>query len=419
MTHRYSRLTAYTLTAILITLMLTMQVAPLASVTGSDWTLRRNRLIVHEWGTFTSIAGKSGAAVEWRPLNGSSDLPGFVYNASGLPDGTGLRHGRCIKCDRPAIVRMETPVIYFYADRETTVSVRVNFVNGQITEWYPQARMIYVPDKYNLGNPSMIDWGRITVMPGAEENFLTEAKESHYYPARETDAAPIRVCRNKSDNSGDQREKFLFYRGVGTFDLPIAARLENDRVVVTNTTDMNISKFILFENRGGKAGYKIYDLSNGNAAIERPALDQTIDWLALDLVSMLVAEGLYEKEARAMLKTWRDSWFEEGLRIFYIVPRKMTDGILPITIEPAPKELARVLVGRMEVITPEMERAIQQQVAKLKSASPDIQSIARMIIRKHGRFSEPVLKSILERTTDAKLRSRIEQIIKTASEASD
>ncbi|HYO91632.1 MAG TPA: hypothetical protein VEQ40_08350, partial [Pyrinomonadaceae bacterium] len=26
-----------------------------------------NRLIVHEWGTFTSIAGKDGVSLEWRP----------------------------------------------------------------------------------------------------------------------------------------------------------------------------------------------------------------------------------------------------------------------------------------------------------------------------------------------------------------
>ena len=420
MTHKHSRLIACTLTAILITLMVTMQVAPHASVTGSDWTLRRNQLIVHEWGTFTSIAGKNGAAVEWRPLNGSSDLPGFVYNANGLPEAAGLRHGkRCIKCYSEAIFRMETPVIYFYADRETTVSVRVDFVNGRITEWYPHARMVYAPDKYNLGTPSMIDWGRITVMPGAEENFLTEVKESHYYPARETDAAPIRVCSDKGYNEADQREKFLFYRGIGSFNLPVTARLEGERVVVTNTTKRNIPKFILFENRDGRVGYEIHDPSGGKAEIERPALDQTTDYLARDLVSLLVAEGLYEKEALAMIKTWRDSWFEEGLRIFYIVPRKVTDGILPITIEPAPKELARVLVGRMEVITPEMERAVRQQIAKLKSDSPDIQSVARTIIRKHGRFSEPVLKSILEKTTDMKLRSRIKQIIKTASEATD
>src|SRR6202158_3218109 len=32
----------------------------------------------HEWGTFTSIAGVDGRAVEWSPLTGSTDLPGFV-----------------------------------------------------------------------------------------------------------------------------------------------------------------------------------------------------------------------------------------------------------------------------------------------------------------------------------------------------
>jgi hypothetical protein len=39
-----------------------------------------NDLVVHEWGTFTSIAGRNGTAVDWRPLDGASDLPKFVYN---------------------------------------------------------------------------------------------------------------------------------------------------------------------------------------------------------------------------------------------------------------------------------------------------------------------------------------------------
>ena len=33
---------------------------------------------VHEWGTFTSIAGEDGMAVEWRPQAGPDDLPCFV-----------------------------------------------------------------------------------------------------------------------------------------------------------------------------------------------------------------------------------------------------------------------------------------------------------------------------------------------------
>jgi hypothetical protein len=35
-------------------------------------------LTAHEWGPFTSIAGDRGQAVEWSPLTGSTDPPGFV-----------------------------------------------------------------------------------------------------------------------------------------------------------------------------------------------------------------------------------------------------------------------------------------------------------------------------------------------------
>src|SRR5256885_11689097 len=117
----------------------------------------KDSLIVHEWGTFTSIAGKDGVALEWRPLNGASDLPKFIYTIQSHDDG--LRHGP--KADLPAVVRMETPVLYFYSAGETDVSVRVDFPKGKITEWYPQARSV---------NTS-IDWGRLKVMPGAAFNL--------------------------------------------------------------------------------------------------------------------------------------------------------------------------------------------------------------------------------------------------------
>src|SRR6266550_7976760 len=39
-------------------------------------------------------------------------------------------------------VRMETPVIYLYDSREETVSVKVAFSKGVITEWYPRASRV-------------------------------------------------------------------------------------------------------------------------------------------------------------------------------------------------------------------------------------------------------------------------------------
>ncbi|MFY9555522.1 MAG: hypothetical protein WAV47_12490, partial [Blastocatellia bacterium] len=237
-----------------------------------------NGLIVHEWGTFTSVAGKDGVAVEWRPLNGKNDLPTFVYDMSGLATGTGLRNGRqCVKCDMEAVVRMETPVIYFYTERETTVSVRVDFLQGKITEWYPQARSAYVPAAADAWAPSTIDWGRITVIPGSEERFPVEAQPSHYYPARETDAAPLRVCGSK----GEQREKFLFYRGVGKFDPPLTAKLDDGSVVVRNTGGQTVPQVILFENYRGKIGYRFYD--SVQTELARPPLNQTVGSLEQDL----------------------------------------------------------------------------------------------------------------------------------------
>jgi hypothetical protein len=362
-----------------------------------------NRLVVHEWGTFTSIAGKDGVALEWRPLNGSTDLPKFVHT---IQEGDGgIRHG-VSKDDLTARIRMETPVLYFYSDSETDVSVKVDFPNGKITEWYPQARSV----------SAGIDWGKLKVMPGAAVNYPVESAESHYYPARETDAAPVQVCGTRGKPA--QEEKFLFYRGVGTFDLPLSVKLEGDQIVLKNTGKNEIGHLVIFENRGGKIGYRLCDALTGEMTHERPLLDKNIDSLLADLKQILVESGLYEKEAQAMIKTWRNDWFNEGTRVFYILPRETTDMILPLTINPKPAELVRVLVGRAEVITPEMERSVQQQISLLRNTSPQVREAALAEIRKYGRFSEPILKRLLEQESDASVRLLIKKLIETPPSAS-
>src|SRR5206468_11869733 len=86
-------------------------------------------LTVHEWGTFTSVAGEDGVAIDWDALGCKDDLPGFV-NDFGY---------RGFKWRLRGTVRMETPVMYFYSPREVEASVKVAFPGGLITESYPQA----------------------------------------------------------------------------------------------------------------------------------------------------------------------------------------------------------------------------------------------------------------------------------------
>jgi hypothetical protein len=359
-----------------------------------------DRLVVHEWGTFTSIAGRDGVALDWRPLNGPSDLPKFVHTIQEANEG--LRH-RSVqrKEDMTARVRMETPVLYFYSGKEMDVSVKVDFPKGKITEWYPQARAV----------GTNVDWGKLKVMPGAELNFPTESAHSHYYPAREVDSAPVQVC--STNNKPAQQEKFLFYRGVGNFDLPLSVKLEGESVHLKNLGKEEIKNLIIFENRGGKVGYRLCDAFTGEMTHERPVLDKSMDSLLEDLKQILVANGLYEKEAAAMIKTWRSSWFEEGMRVFYILPRQTTDAILPVTIEPNPAELVRVLVGRAEVITPQMEKTVQQQLSLLRDPKPEVRETAMQEIRKYGRFSEPILKRLLLTERNAAVRERIVRLIKS------
>jgi len=86
-------------------------------------SVQQGGLTIHEWGTFTSVAGEDGSAIEWNTLGCKSDLPRFVID----------RGDRNVKWSFLATVRMETPVLYFYSSRELDAHVRVAFPRGLIT----------------------------------------------------------------------------------------------------------------------------------------------------------------------------------------------------------------------------------------------------------------------------------------------
>lgn len=338
----------------------------------------KDRFVVHEWGTFTSVSDAAGKPQTWSPLSGPSDLPEFVYRSKEIKSSA---QNRCLKCEL-ALVRMETPVLYFYANREIKASVKVDFPQGRITEWFPQAREL----------SGGINWGEFTVLPGARADFPVSKGESHYYPARETDAAPLRL----DHDAKTEYEKFLFYRGIGNFSLPLRVKLAGDQVTVLNSGQCELGQIILFENRGGRVGWQTIDSLKGEKTLPCPALGQPLESLHRHLENLLVAQGLYQKEAAAMVKTWRDSWFEEGLRVFYIVPRTATDAILPIAITPAPTELARVLVGRTEILTPEIETAVQSAARKFLEGTAESHAAAIKQVQPYGRFAQPILQQMME-----------------------
>jgi hypothetical protein len=344
-------------------------------VTASDVRSIRDpeALVVHEWGTFTSIAGEDGEALAWSPQLGSDDLPCFVerfrrYRGKGFVRGT---------------VRMETPVLYFYAPRETSVNVSVGFRNGLITEWFPRAdvsptELVADDGLVRPGFMGRARWTGVRVLPGSREDFPTQGRSSHYYLARQTDAAPVEV--------GGAREKFLFYRGVANIRVPITARPEADGSVhVSSRNGAPLGTVILFERRGDRTGFEMRASAGASVSFPRPPLTGNVEELMAALEASLVRSGLYAREAKAMVDTWRDSWFEEGTRVFYVLREADVDAMLPLEIEPRPASVARVFVGRMEVITPATRAAVEAALVARDAAR----------LRPYGRFLLPISERIL------------------------
>jgi hypothetical protein len=345
-----------------------------SQLSGSDLT-------AHEWGTFTSIAGRNGQALRWSTLKGSADLPPFVEHIGSAQFKVGLM----------GTVRMETPVLYFYSPRETTVSVKVGFSKGIITEWYPHASEVKPSAKEILNRDGLfgrkeggrIAWDSVAVSPNIAASFPRghepgEPEDNQYYAARETAAAPLVV----KTAAGDQQEKFLFYRGVSADSVPISATVTSDgQVRLANLAQDEIPSVILFERRGDKLGYRMGGAVPSEISLDRPELTATFESLSRDLQDVLTSQGLYPDEAHAMIETWRQSWFEEGSRLFYIVPNSFLNTMLPLTIDPAPSQRVRVFVGRIELITPSTTQAVEKILA-----AHDLPGL-----EKYYRFVEPIL----------------------------
>lgn len=393
-------------------------------------------LIVHEWGTFTSVQGADGVQVYWNPFV-APELPKFVYDRHAPELGSTYKTGVVTR------QRMETPVIYFYSDHALTADVAVRFPQGTVTEWYPDKSAVTpnqlmptvispnaIPAQHlkdaqaapapanvvpggtyasilpiipapTVSAPPALHWKKVEILPPSADaaSLPQENSGSHYYAARETDAS---LLRTMSDGKAET-EKFLFYRGVASFVAPLTVKPVGDaaQVSLTNSGPEELTNLFVYEVRadGRLAWMPVSKLAPGEsqAVALSQAIDSGADSLAAALRSALVREGLYEKEAAAMVKTWESSWFNErGMRVLYTLPRAWTDRTLPLTVTPAPKSIERVMVARAEIITPQMEAALREKVDRYIAAKPEER--AKIVDETRalglGRFADVVMSRI-------------------------
>lgn len=383
------------------------------SVTGDKIrsSLKNNQYIAHEWGTFTSLQGSDG--VDQVGLHhGDEELPRFVH----CP--LGFSYSKCLSLLEPSETsplattqRMETPVIYFYSGTEKEVDVRVEFPNGVLTEWYPNATD-YAPraGQVNELKNGFMRWQ--TKIQTTEQEIPAVDPENIWQAQRQVDSNFVTI-----DNESD---KFIFYRGIGRFTVPLRVTSDQHGITLKNSS-MHQAPSVLMLDFDGERGaflklgplpaYGEHKLSYDilPKASEGSVTEEYLAGISTLLHSELTAQGLYPQEASAMVNTWRESYFKTpGLRILYILPRAWTDQIVPLTLTPAPQELARVFVGRIEVFT-----AVEEQhlLTDVRTAIQKQLPAWEFSMEKLGRFTEPKLWRLKTLATNDTERKYISELV--------
>jgi hypothetical protein len=338
--------------------------------------------------------------------------------------------------------KMETPVTYFYTDRPRSVSVRVDMPRGVLTHWFPMVRNFgpALTDK-PAASPaaSFLEWNKIDLIPPTAGPHTPASTPTPvlwrvnggdpWRFARDTDSAFVKTyARDPGSDTGFDYEKFLFYRGLGAFETPLVARTDASadgmRLTMTNRAPQPLKGIVAVKVEGDSIAFApLPDLAGGGTATvsltqllaNKEDANEGVHTVKRAVAGSLMAAGLYEKEAQAMVNSWEKSYFRtDGLRLLYVLPRETTDALIPIQIKPAPTELVRVMVGRTELLTPDTERQIERWVGELGASDYKVRQSAAAGLAKLGRITEPALRRVAGLTQDTEVRNRAQSLIRAA-----
>jgi hypothetical protein len=367
----------------------------------------------HEWGTFTSLVGSNGVTQDGM-FHEDEKLPDFVHSfgetqrpppatpepSPRRPNPDCRNRKACLEDsffeNNVITQKMETPVIYFYSDQMQRVDVNVKFPEGIITETFP-APIATSPTMQDIkhaanGNTSFL----IDILNSKSEILPAVDAGNIYSHARNVNSNVIRT--------NSEMEKFIFYRGMGRFQprLGIESRggglnfsfSQRDRPQATFLVDVNeaghgqlvqISTQQLRYSIGSETIRQLQDHNTQN--VNFSGIVSGVE-AHQKLVSSLVDAGLFRDEAEAMINTWEHGYLKvPGLRLLYILPRQEVDQVLPLSMQPAPQNLERVFVGRIELLLDTQENEILNRVLAQKHFF-NISSL--------GRFAEPILRRVRE-----------------------
>jgi hypothetical protein len=432
---------------------LALAILTTAAVLCAEARANASTLIIHEWGTFTSFQDDRGATIAGINVD-DEPVPKFVHRLDELPIFTTRSRPATWsqgspRCHADVTLRLETPVLYFYPqdgfDRDQSLEVRATFAGGWLTEFFPWAAA------ENPGFPGTIEptsqgslrWTGLH-LPLNTDIKMPETAERVWLAPRDVRSAVV------ANGEKNEAEKYLFYRGVGRIDAPIVVREQAGALTIALRDGGSLHRlppmWIVQVLADGRLAYRRVHASEQHTAtatlpLARETAPSALDGLQEELKTVLIAEGLYEDEAQAMLATWRLSYFEsEGMRVFFLLPRSWIEAHLPLSTS-VPAEITRVMLGRVELVSAH-QRAVLKQLYELpENAFPtkplyyESNAVLRLVafgeashaelyrrigrdvpeaLRLYdslGRFRDALLAHELRSTSDEVQRARLKKII--------
>ena len=375
------------------------------------------KLVVHEWGTFTSLVGSNGNAQEGM-YQEDEILPSFVHNfGDGIKDQQRSKQlsyvrlvppldpvppPRCPGAPKiPCVLlygqsitqKMETPVVYFYADQPQKVNFDVSFPGGIISQSYPAASYS-IPDAIpGVELKNGFAHYEVNILKNSLETPPHVDLTNIYSHARNTKSDLIQI--------GSEIEKFIFYRGLGKFQTKLLTTSNHGDLSITNVSKDKIPAIFLIYTDGEKYG-DLIDLGTINSQnkiildvqkINRLMTTKKIHKKFLKnsreiMLNSLVKAGLFIDEAKSMINTWENGYFKTpGLRVLYILNHSEVEEILPAQITPQPEAFNRAFVGRIEILLDTTENKILNQILR-EGINYNVDQL--------GRLAQPILRRIHE-----------------------
>jgi len=355
-----------------------------------------DRLVVHEWGTFTTLQNENGHELSGINID-DEPAPDFVHNLSPyllnsavLTNQSWQYRQKGAPREHPLVtMRLETPVIYFYPPQNQngrlTLDVNVRFQGGWLTEFYPYAEASapgldsdrFEFEKLNRSTVGSLTWRDLQVGTDGKGPQTSEPVW----------LAPRAVASTNVSTPDGEHEKFLFYRGVANQRSPLRVKTDREKheLRILGNFDEVLKEdqkvplpavWLLSVRKDGSIAYrtvKAKDVSGRNRRIlarvsskfeESDYSKEKLDQVKSQMHAALMADGLYADEATALLSTWQRAYFiSPGLRLFYLVPRQWTDHYLQLTLS-RDADVRRVMMGRIELISEE-QRSLLAKLAKM------------------------------------------------------